>query len=141
MAIVNWKNANKSFMTWGKVGRPAGLGEYVSGYSYLGESGELTGEYQRRKGRKRTIIVKCRYDIPYDPKTPAQLSSREYMANITYSFHGLSETELSKLKKEGDKVTLNRHQLYARKMQLERPSYLGCMQAGFSNLAELEIFK
>lgn len=141
MAIVNWKSGLYSMQFWGKVGTSWGMGEMILGDSYLGVFSPFFGVYQRRKGRKSKILVKCRYQVPPDPKTPAQLASRYYMGDINKIFKELTETELQKLRNESIRVGLNNFQVHARFMQLERPSQLGAMHLGFSNLGELRVFQ
>lgn len=140
MVIVDWKKGNYSFQTWGKIGTPWGLGEMVIGYTQNGTNNPFFGVYQRRRGRKKQIIVKTIYQIPPDPMTPRQLSGRYYMKSIIEIYHNLSTEELAILARESKKVALNRQQIFARYMQLERPSDIGAMQLGFSNLGELTKF-
>lgn len=140
MVIVNWKTGLKSMQSWGKIGNSWGIGNMILGDVRLGSSVEFFGVYQRRRGRKSQIIVRCYYQIPPDPKTPAQLSSRYYMGDINKTFHNLSNDQLNTLFVEGNKKALNRFQIYARYMQLERPSYLGVMHLGFSYLGDLKVF-
>lgn len=137
MVIVNWKNGLYSMQAWGKIGFSWGLGEMILGDSYLGVESKYFGVYQRRKGRKHRIIVKTIYQVPPDPKTPAQLASRAYMGNINILFKNLSDEQLQKLLIEGQKKGLNRFQIFARYMQLQRPTYLGVMECGFSYIGEI----
>lgn len=140
MAIVNWKKGLYSMQTWGKIGFPCGFGEMLIGDNFLGYFNEHFGVYQRRKGRKKRIIVKQIYCRPFDPQTPKQLASRYYVKKIHDIYKELSNEEMQILEREAKRLQLNTQQVHLKGMQIEKPTQIGILQIGYSVFGNLHYF-
>lgn len=136
MTIVKAFNSARSFDVRGRLGYPWGTGEYIFGFSLLGDENPYSGDYQHRQGKKGRILVRRRIQCPPDPKTARQLDSRLYMANVNNIYRELSPVEIERFKKEEYKRSLNTFQVLASNLIKKRPTITGLATFGHSYLGD-----
>jgi hypothetical protein len=136
MAIVKAFNSARSFQVRGRLGYPWGTGEYIFGFSLLGDENPYSGDYQYRKGLAGRILVKRRIQCPPDPKTPRQLDSRLYMSNVNAIYKELAPIEIQNFQKEEYKRSLNTFQVLASNLIKNRPTITGLATFGHSFLGD-----
>lgn len=136
MTIVKAFDSARSFDVRGRLGYPWGTGEYIFGFSLLGDENKYSGDYQHRKGRNGRILVRRRIQCPPDPKTARQLDSRLYMANVNSIYKALSPIEVKNFEKECHKRSLNTFQVLASNLIRERPTITGLATFGHSILGD-----
>lgn len=76
MVVVNHAQGLLSDDFRGKFGRVWGFGAGVFGVSQFGEGDERIGVYQRRRGKKGFIFVRCRDDYPTKSNSVGAIARR-----------------------------------------------------------------
>jgi hypothetical protein len=84
MAIINPWEIPTADQPRKKLGSSAEYGCHCYGGFYYGLVNDLYGIYRVTKGALHQIIIKSRFSIPHNPKTPAQDAQRlKYAESVT----------------------------------------------------------
>jgi len=90
MAIIDLKNGPYSLGVRGKIGKPNGCGDFVFGFSDIGDDNEFSGIYQRRPRKKGSLWVKMRHALIPNPQTETQQKGRTKFAQAVEAWNNLS---------------------------------------------------
>lgn len=93
MSINDLKTGIPCLSISGRFGVPNELGEHILGWTQLGDQNNFAGDYQRRKGKKHTIYVRCRRDWPKQSKIGKWQANHDNFANGVTAWRALSPSE------------------------------------------------
>lgn len=79
-----------------------------------GQKIELSGVYQKRHSAGRSIFVRERFYFPANPKTEAQLRTRQNIRSAVASWRSLTEEQKIAYNKRAEGLNMSGYNLYIR---------------------------
>jgi hypothetical protein len=102
MDFVDLNNPIISFEVRGKFGRPVGVGQFMLGWSMVGDSDKRAGVYQKRRRASGQFFAKLKYYRPTNPRTTIQQANRAKIAAAVAAWKILPVEEQIYWNKKGD---------------------------------------
>lgn len=115
MAKISPLQGLHSEVQFKKIGQPNGLGEFVLGWSSLGERNDYAGYYQRRHSKRGITLCRMR---PYWPKQnpgEAEQARRALFADGVAHWHTLSISEKAVFERDAYALQMTGFNLHQRR--------------------------
>lgn len=107
-------NKVQAFQARKILGRSPALGEYMLGYSYIGDPFDVQGIYQIRHGTNGQWTCKMRSYRPVNPRTTEQQANRTKFAQAMSAWGSLTEEQQQAYDKRARRVNLFGKNLFIR---------------------------
>lgn len=140
MAIIDTVDEVYSVRPRGKFGKPNEIGNALVGDLEIGFFDPLVGVYDTRHTTKGIRTGRRLYVYPKDPQTEKQIWSRGYFTQIQKIFYQLENDKKEICLKFRPKQILAPQSKFTQMYQKEKPSYIGAVAVGYSELGDLTIF-